>query len=165
MTIAEQTSTPKSSLRTRVKDRWFTTSEDPSQPLSLSQELNILRQIEDDAEQCEHSDCSKASWNMHVHMPVLRHAFSIHPNIRVEPAVSAKIAPSFVPTVGGRAAVIESKMIDFTLLLWLNRESPQKAVHNTVDLNADLRLMNGIAKTVWRRPVGSVNIETKTAIV
>ncbi|RGP64188.1 methyltransferase type 11 [Fusarium sporotrichioides] len=66
------------------------------------------------------------------------------------------------PTVNGRAAAIESKMIDFTLLLWLNRGSPRKAAHNTVISDADFRLMNSIAKTVWRQPVETQYVNQST---
>ncbi|EXL64302.1 hypothetical protein FOPG_19431 [Fusarium oxysporum f. sp. conglutinans race 2 54008] len=166
----------------RIKDRWFKKPQNPEDPDRLSlltRELDLLRQIEFDAEQCELSDCSEASWNMWVHMPILRHVFSSHRTIRVEPTLSAKIASNFVPTAKGKAAIVESKMIDFTLLLWLNRGSPRTTSHDTVVPEKDVRLMDSIAETVWRQPVESqfinqsvyaplrfapiaCNIETKT---
>jgi hypothetical protein len=167
----------------RVKPGWFKKLQNPQESTRISvltQELDLLRQIESDAEQCELSDCSEASWNMWIHMPILRHAFSAHPTIRVEPALSAKIASPFVPTANGKAAVVESKMIDFTLLLWLNRGSPRTTSHDAAVPEADVHLMDEIAKTVWKQPVEAqfvnqstyaplrfapiaCNIETKTA--
>lgn len=117
---------------------------------------------------------------MHVHIRVLKHALSGHKTVQVEPSLSAKIATSFVPTSNGKAAVVESKMVDFTLLLWLNRGRPQSTPHEAPPPIADSRLIAGIAKTVWNQPDGSrfvnqssyaplhfapiaCNIETKTA--
>ncbi|KAJ0127127.1 Aspartate--tRNA ligase, cytoplasmic [Fusarium oxysporum f. sp. albedinis] len=51
---------------------------------------------------------SKASWNMWVHMPILRLAFSSYRTILIEPALSAKIESNFVPTAKGKAAIVES---------------------------------------------------------
>ncbi|RSL43345.1 hypothetical protein CEP53_011742 [Fusarium sp. AF-6] len=143
-------------------------------------ELEFLREIESDANQCKLSDCSEAFWNMWVHMPVLKHALAGYPAIRVEPSISAKIAPCFVPTTKGKATVVESKMIDFNLLLWLNKGSPRSTPHDPLPPEADGRLMARIANKVWaqERDVQFVNqssyaplqyapiacnIETKTA--
>ncbi|KAL9560649.1 hypothetical protein ACKAV7_015212 [Fusarium commune] len=48
----------------RVKPGWFKKLQNPQESTRISvltQELNLLRQIESDAEQYEHSDCSEAS--------------------------------------------------------------------------------------------------------
>ncbi|KAJ4248147.1 hypothetical protein NW762_012917 [Fusarium torreyae] len=146
----------------RIKNHWFFGQRDSSNAQSLmaaTRELERLREIESDAEQCNLSNCSEASWNMWVHMPVLRHAFSGHSTVRVEPSTSARIAPSFLPTTNGKATVIESKMIDFTLLLWLNKGSPRSTHHDPQPLEPDGRLMAGIANKVWaeQRDIQFVN--------
>ncbi|RTE73158.1 hypothetical protein BHE90_012427 [Fusarium euwallaceae] len=173
----------KSIIPDRIKDRWFFGQKDENNTQKLtaaSRELEFLREIESDAKQCKLSDCSEASWNMWVHMPVLRHALAGYPAIRVEPSISAKIAPCFVPTTKGKATVVESKMIGFTLLLWLNKGSPRSTPHDPLPPEADGRLMARIANKVWsqERDVQFVNqssyaplqyapiacnIETKTA--
>lgn len=171
------------SIIKRVKDNWFMDEDDTNGPntlIALTKELELLREIESEADQCKLSDCSEASWNMHVHIQVLKLAFSGHRTVRVEPALSAKIATPFVPTANGKAAVVESKMVDFTLLLWLNRGRPQSTPHDPPPPEADSRLIAGIANKVWKQPGESrfinqssyaplqfapiaCNIETKTA--
>ncbi|RSL83490.1 hypothetical protein BHE90_017486 [Fusarium euwallaceae] len=150
------------SLSDRAKDRWFYRQSNVSTPesssiglrqMSPAAELDLLREIEADAEQCDLRNCSEASWNMWVHMPLLKYALSGHPTIRVEPSMSAKIATPFVPTTGGRGggSVIESKMVDFSLLLWLNKGSPQLEPDD-MPPEADARLMAAIANKVWAQP-------------
>ncbi|EWZ78405.1 hypothetical protein FOWG_17334 [Fusarium oxysporum f. sp. lycopersici MN25] len=88
-------------------------------------------------------------------MPILRHAFSSYRIIRIEPALSAKIGSNFVPTAKVKVAIVQSETIDFTLLLWLGRGSPRTTSHDTVVPEKYVRLMVGIAKTVWKQPVES----------
>jgi hypothetical protein len=64
-----------------------------------------------------------------VHKPI-KHAFAGYRTVRVQPSTSAKIASFFIPTTNGKATVVESKMIEFTLLLWLSKGSPRPTPHD-----------------------------------
>ncbi|SCO54646.1 uncharacterized protein FFNC_15607 [Fusarium fujikuroi] len=171
------------STEKRAKDQWFIDEQGADGPetlIALDRELKLLREIRCEANQCKLSDCSEASWNMHVHMPLLKHALSGHSTVRVEPGMSAKIAAPFLPTANGKATVVESKMVDFTLLLWLNKGKPHSSAHDPPHSEADSQLITGIAKHVWHQPPGTqfvnqslyaplqfapiaCNIETKTS--
>lgn len=116
-------------------------------------ELDTLRDIESDAKQCHKDGRSEPAWNTLVHAPLLRHALFYHPTVQMEHATTAKIATPFVPTTGGRGggSVIESKMIDFALVLWLNngelRPEPGAGAES-----GDARLVSAIAERVWQQP-------------
>ncbi|KAH6977658.1 hypothetical protein EDB80DRAFT_738227 [Ilyonectria destructans] len=148
----------------RAKDDWFHRPNDVSIPDSTCNalpspadmalaELNTLREIKAEAKICQLSGDSELSWNISVHAPILRHALSTHPTVRVQPSMSAKIATPFAPPTGGRGggSVIESKMIDFSLILWLNRGRPHCAPEDKVS-EADARLIGAIAERVWAQP-------------
>ncbi|KAH7235302.1 hypothetical protein BKA59DRAFT_532484 [Fusarium tricinctum] len=123
------------STEKRAKDHWFIDERGTDGPeilVALNRELQVLHEIRSEAKQCKLSDCSEASWNMHVHMPLLKYALSGHSTVRIEPGMSAKIAAPFLPTANGKATVVESKMVDFTLLL--------------------CQLIAGIATHIWNQP-------------
>ncbi|GKU09698.1 unnamed protein product [Fusarium langsethiae] len=143
------------STEKRAKDHWFIDEQGADGPetlIALNRELQVLHNIRSEAKQCKLSDCSEASWNMHVHMPLLKHALSGHLTVRVEPGMSAKIAAPFLPTANGKATVVESKMVDFTLLLWLNKGRPHSSPHDPPHSEADGQLIAGIATHIWNQP-------------
>ncbi|KAJ3454655.1 hypothetical protein MRS44_013255 [Fusarium solani] len=152
----------------RAKNGWFLPRDDVSTPdnddarprtrkprlptdIAIA-ELDTLRDIEVEAQGCKLRECSELAWNMLVHLPLLQHALSGHPTVHVEPSMSARIAPQFVPSTGGRGGgnVIESKMIDFSLVLRLNQGTPDPIQENVPE--ADARLMKAIANRVWAQP-------------
>ncbi|KAF4974392.1 hypothetical protein FZEAL_8699 [Fusarium zealandicum] len=156
----------KSLIPDRVGPRWFfhrddtstrkaegnrTASLDTHGLTSPAKELQLLSQIESNTKQYNLSNCSTSSWNMHVHMPIMKHALEDHGTIRVEPSTSAKIAAPFVPATSGRGTIVKSKMIDFTLLFWLNKGSLRSIPHDPAPED-DARLMAGIAKKVRAQP-------------
>lgn len=119
-------------------------------------ELDLLSDIATKAENCEIRTCAEATWNMQVHLPLLEHALSGHSTVHVEPALTAKILSAVAPGTGGRGGgnIIENKMIDFCLTLWLNDGNPrQLGFRNTAgECERDARLMSAISSRVWAQP-------------
>lgn len=158
--------------RAREKDNWFRPAEsayqqqvgevetsfprsrNPTSPLDVAlHELDILRRIVSTAQDCQAHTRAEVSWNMKVHQPLLEHALSGHPTVQVEPSLTARILAPFSPVTGGRGggSVIENKMIDFCLTLWLDDGNPRQVIDksNTQSPSADARLMSAIAERVW----------------
>jgi hypothetical protein len=95
-----------------------------------------------------------------VHQPLLQHALASHATVQVEPSLTARTLAPFSPMTSGRGggSVIENKMIDFCLGLWLNDGKPRHLLDNTTTHThaqvdpADAKLMSAIAEKVWSQP-------------
>lgn len=89
-------------------------------------------------------------------MPLLEHALSEHPTVHAVPSMTATMAPGFAPATNGRGGgnVIESKMIDFALVLWLSQGKPLRAE----GADDDTRLVTAIANKVWTQPADSQTV-------
>ncbi|KAF4987706.1 hypothetical protein FDECE_15325 [Fusarium decemcellulare] len=98
------------------------------------EELRTLRHLKADADICELCEYSETGWNMTVHMPLLVHALSAQPTVRVVPSLTAQLTSKFVPSAG--SSVNEAKMIDFALVLWLNNGKPLRS--NATDRDSGL---------------------------
>ncbi|KAF4462446.1 Methyltransferase type 11 [Fusarium albosuccineum] len=179
-----------------AKNRWFMPPNDvsiptnshirprtrkPRSPTDIAiAELDTLRDIEEKARDCKLRECAECTWNSRVHDPLLLHALSGHETVHVEPSQVARIASPFVPSTSGRGggSVIESKIIDYSLTIWLNRGVPDPIQEHVP--GPDARLMKAIARRVWSQPSDSqtfnhtlysplqfcpiaCNIETKSA--
>ncbi|KAI5458283.1 hypothetical protein BGZ63DRAFT_393041 [Mariannaea sp. PMI_226] len=132
-------------------------SRKPKSPDEIAlHELDLLREIGDTAKNCEVRGRAEVAWNMLVHQPLLQHALARNPTVQVEPSHTAKIMAPFSPATGGRGGgnVIENKMIDFSLTLFLNDGKPRKLDGDADDsaASADARLMCAIADRVWSQP-------------
>ncbi|KAM0199655.1 hypothetical protein ACHAQI_012007 [Fusarium lateritium] len=148
-------------------------------------ELDLLGDIVNTAQDCKDYTRAEVSWNIQVHQPLLQHALAGHATVQVEPALTARILPPFSASTSGRGGgnVIENKMIDFCLTMWLNNGKPHKLDEgNTKATPDDLKLISAIAEKIWSQPSDAqsvyqtgypplqfapiaCNIETKTSSV
>jgi hypothetical protein len=165
----------------------FPRSRKPKSALEVAlHELDFLRDIVNTAQDCKDYTRAEVSWNLQVHQPLLQHALAGHPTVQVEPSLTARILSPFSPVTSGRGggSVIENKMIDFCLTLWLNDGKPHRMLdeRNAKAAPADLKLISAIADKVWSQPSDAqsvnqtgypplqfapiaCNIETKTSNV
>ncbi|KAF5025170.1 hypothetical protein F66182_2746 [Fusarium sp. NRRL 66182] len=132
----------------------FPRSRKPESPLDVAlHELDFLRDIGKTAQDCQVYSRAEPSWNIQVHQPLLQHALAEHSTVQVEPSLTARILAPFSPITSGRGggSVIENKMIDFCLTLWLNDGKPRQLLdeNNTQTPLADAKLMSAIAERVW----------------
>jgi hypothetical protein len=149
-------------------------------------ELDFLRDIVNTAQDCKDYTRAEVSWNIQVHQPLLQHALARHATVQVEPSLTARILSPFSAATSGRGGgnVIENKMIDFCLTLWLNDGKPYRLLDegNAKAGPDDLKLISAIADKVWSQPSDAqsvnqtgypplqfapiaCNIETKTSSV
>ncbi|KAJ5249556.1 hypothetical protein N7524_011872 [Penicillium chrysogenum] len=162
-------------------------SRKPKSPLEVAlHELDFLSDICNTAQDCQVHTRAEVTWNMLVHQPLLQHALAGHTTVQVEPSLTAKILAPFSPVTGGRGggSVIENKMIDFCLTLWLNEGKPRELHDNNAARasSADAKLISVIAEKVWSQPSDAqsvnqtgypplqfapiaCNIETKTSAI
>ncbi|EFZ03046.2 Methyltransferase type 11 [Metarhizium robertsii ARSEF 23] len=159
-----------------IKGSWFTTS--PTEQGSMSRdedrsialkELEKLKDIVSDARDSQALNRSEASWNMEVHGPLLKLALKPFSSVKRELATTARILPPFVPTSDGAGQAVESKMIDFVLVLALDNiqtSSADKALAERIrdTVLSEPRDMQSVNQTQYQpvqfRPIGSM-IETK----
>ncbi|KAJ4218836.1 hypothetical protein NW757_014569 [Fusarium falciforme] len=120
------------------------------------EELRTLRRLKADADTCELCGYSEIGWNMTVHMPLLVHALSAQPTVHVVPSLTAQLTSKFVPSAG--SSVIEAKMIDFALALWLSNGKPLRS--DATD--QDCRLMTAITNKVFKQPGDSQTVNQTT---
>ncbi|EXK24397.1 hypothetical protein FOMG_18867 [Fusarium oxysporum f. sp. melonis 26406] len=142
-------------------------SRKPTSPLDIAlHELDLLRDVAMTAQDCQVYTRSEVSWNIQVHQPLLQHALASHATVQVEPSLTARTLAPFSPMTSGRGggSVIENKMIDFCLSLWLNDGKPRHLLDNTnththAQVNtADAKLMSAIAEKVWSQPSDAQSI-------
>ncbi|KAG5779206.1 hypothetical protein H9Q73_007128 [Fusarium xylarioides] len=143
----------------------FPRSRKPMSPLDIAlHELDLLRDIVMTAQDCQVYARAEVSWNIQVHQPLLQHALASHATVQVEPSLTARTLAPFSPMTSGRGggSVIESKMIDFCLSLWLNDGKPRHLLDNTNTYAqvypADAKLMSAIAEKVWSQPSDTQSI-------
>ncbi|KAG5795296.1 hypothetical protein H9Q69_005655 [Fusarium xylarioides] len=143
----------------------FPRSRKPMSPLDIAlHELDLLRDIVMTAQDCQFYARAEVSWNIQVHQPLLQHALASHATVQVEPSLTARTLAPFSPMTSGRGggSVIENKMIDFCLSLWLNDGKPRYLLDNTnthAQVNpADAKLMSAIAEKVWSQPSDTQSI-------
>ncbi|KAJ4179154.1 hypothetical protein NW759_017311 [Fusarium solani] len=162
-------------------------SRKPKSPLEVAlHELDFLSDIGNTAQDCQVHTRAEVTWNMLVHQPLLQHALAGHATVQVEPSLTAKILAPFSPITSGRGggSVIENKMIDFCLTLWLNDGKPRELLDDSdaKASSADAKLISAIAEKVWSQPSDAqsvnqtgypplqfapiaCNIETKTSAI
>ncbi|KNB13834.1 hypothetical protein FOXG_14040 [Fusarium oxysporum f. sp. lycopersici 4287] len=165
----------------------FPRSRKPKSALEVAlHELDFLRDIVNTAQDCKDYTRAEVSWNIQVHQPLLQHSLAGHATVQVEPSLTARILSPFSAATSGRGGgnVIENKMIDFCLTLWLNDGKPHRLLdeRNAKAVAADLKLISAIADKVWSQPPDAqsvnqtgypplqfapiaCNIETKTSSV
>ncbi|RYO77728.1 hypothetical protein DL766_005245 [Monosporascus sp. MC13-8B] len=85
--------------------------------LALHGELNAIREIVATTIRFINTSRSEATWNDHIHGPILRLAVSSTPYVGAENITQAAIAKAFVPAARGDLETLGSKMIDYALLL------------------------------------------------
>lgn len=85
--------------------------------LSLHSELNTVRDIAATTIQFINTPRSEATWNDHIHGPILRLAVSGTPYVGAENITQAAIAKAFVPAARGELEALGGKMIDYALVL------------------------------------------------
>lgn len=127
-----------------------------SQSLLSKSRYDILRDVCNAAEDCQVRTRAEVTWNMLVHQPLLQHALGGHTTVQVEPSLMAKTLAAFSPVTSGRGGggVIENRMVDFCLNLWLNKgKSRELHGDNAAQASsADAKLPSVIAEKVWSQP-------------
>ncbi|KAJ4215697.1 hypothetical protein NW759_009557 [Fusarium solani] len=142
----------------KLRDTWFTN--DSSQDASPVQtELDALREIERDARECMRRGSCEGAWNVDVHAPLLKLAMAPYTEIRREVVTSARIASPFLPQTDVGVDV-ESKMIDFALILESLTDSVRAAVSSQPK---DRQFINQTPYVSIQHSPIAVSIETKTA--
>ena len=85
--------------------------------LALRDELHAIREIVATTIQFINIPRSEATWNDHVHGPILRLATSRVPHVGVENITQAGISKAFIPPARGELESLGGKMIDYAMLL------------------------------------------------
>jgi len=85
--------------------------------LPLRDELNTIREIVATTIRFVNIPRSEATWNDHVHGPILRLAVSGTQHVGAENITQAAIAKAFIPAARGELETLGGKMIDYALLL------------------------------------------------
>ncbi len=85
--------------------------------LTLNSELNTVRDIVATTIRFINMSRSEATWNDHIHGPILRLAVSSTPHVGAENITQAAIAKAFIPAARGELETLGGKMIDYALLL------------------------------------------------
>ncbi|KAH7123388.1 hypothetical protein B0J13DRAFT_566540 [Dactylonectria estremocensis] len=136
-----------------IRDSWFsggyTSEEDEvqegdghvSRSFALA-ELQALQDIKAEARECLRLGRSEAAWNLDVHGPLLKLALAQHRCVKKELVTTARIASPFLPPTNIPGSSVESKMIDFVLVLALDG----------VSSDSDKRLDESIQKKIWSQP-------------
>ncbi|KPM35742.1 hypothetical protein AK830_g10831 [Neonectria ditissima] len=176
-----------SQQQTNEQETSYPRSRKPKSPLEVAlHELDFLSDIGNTAQDCQVHTRAEVTWNMLVHQPLLQHALAGHATVQVEPSLTAKILAPFSPITSGRGggSVIENKMIDFCLTLWLNDGKPRELLddNDAKASSVDAKLISAIAEKVWSQPSDAqsvnqtgypplqfapiaCNIETKTSAI
>ena len=131
--------------------------------LALHGELNTIRDITATTIRFINTSRSEATWNDHIHGPILRLAVSRTAHVGAENITQAAIAKAFIPAARGELETLGGKMIDYALLL---RPEKQLAIRiaNFVDGFDGPRTFNQSTHgALCYEPTG-VLIETKVDI-
>jgi hypothetical protein len=151
--VEEATDTP-------VKTWWLRPPDDEQreqegEALAAQREFEQLVEIRAAVSQCEELGRPEAGWNLDVHGPLLKLATKHTPGVERELVTVARIAPPFVPPIprsdygetGAGGPVVESKMVDFALVISPFKDEP---------LYAKLR------RAAFAQPIGEQTVSQST---
>lgn len=131
--------------------------------LTLYGELNSIRNIVSTTIRFINTSRSEATWNDHIHGPILRLAVSSTPHVGAENITQAAIAKAFVPAARGELETLGGKMIDYALLLRPEKHLAVR-VANFVDGFEGPRSFNQSTHGVLCYEPTGVLVETKVDI-
>lgn len=131
--------------------------------LALYRELRTIREIVATTIRFINTSRSEATWNDHIHGPILRLAVSSNPHVAAENITQASFAKVFVPAARGELEALSSKMIDYAMLLRPERRLAVRIVDFVDGFDGPRTFNQSTHGALCYEPTG-VLVETKADI-
>ncbi|KAJ3453630.1 hypothetical protein MRS44_017877 [Fusarium solani] len=128
--------------------------------LAIYNELSTVRDIVANTIRFVKTTRSEATWNDHIHGPVLRLAMSNMPHVNAENITQASIAKPFVPASRGELETLSGKMIDYALLLQPDKDLSSRIATFVDELDGPKSFNQSTHGPLCYEPSG-VLVETK----